>query len=90
MANDLTHLDVKIVPGASHDSIAGWLGSRLKIRVQAPPEGGRANARVLEVLAAALRIPESDIVIVRGAGSPRKTVGIRGLTIEAIRAKLAS
>ena len=89
MANDCTRLDVKVVPNASRDEVVGWLGDHLKVRVQAPPEAGRANARVLGLLAATLRIPESDIVLVRGGSSQRKTVEIRGLSMEAIRRKFA-
>ena len=37
---------VKAVPGASRDEIAGPLGDRLKIRIAAPPEGGKANKAI--------------------------------------------
>ena len=37
---------VKVVPGAKQEGVAGVLGDRLKVRVRAPPEDGRANAAV--------------------------------------------
>jgi len=45
---------VKAVPGAARDEIAGLLGERLKVRVAAPPEDGKANEAICRVLAAAL------------------------------------
>jgi uncharacterized protein len=38
----MTKLSVKIVPNASKNEIVGWLENNLKIRVQAPPEKGKA------------------------------------------------
>lgn len=69
-------LSVKVIPGASSDNIAGWLGDTLKIRVQAPPEGGKANAAVIRLLAARLGIPEKRIAIVQGLTSARKVVDL--------------
>lgn len=69
-------LSVKVIPGASSDNIAGWLGDTLKIRVQAPPEGGKANAAVIRLLAARLGIPEKRIAIVQGLTSSRKVVDL--------------
>jgi len=69
-------LSVKVIPGASSDNIGGWLGDALKIRVQAPPEGGKANAAVIRLLAARLGIPKKRISIVQGLTSARKVVDL--------------
>jgi len=58
----------------------GVLGDALKIAVTAPPEKGKANHAVVEVLARVLRIKRSDIEIIAGHTQPRKTVRIAGLT----------
>lgn len=89
MADESLRLEIKVVPNSSRDAIVGWLGDHLKIRVQAPPEGGKANQRVLELLANKLRISISDIALIRGGTSQHKAVEIRGLTGDALRAKLA-
>ena len=49
-------LSEKVVPRASRNGIAGWLGDELKIRVSAPPEKGEANKAVEDVLAKVLGI----------------------------------
>ncbi|MES1943165.1 hypothetical protein PC39_03542 [Salinisphaera sp. PC39] len=78
-------LKLKVVPGARRDEIAGWLGDALKVRVSAPPEKGKANAAVIALLAARLGVPERDVHLVSGAGAPRKTVEIDGVTPDDLR-----
>ncbi len=72
-------LAVKVVPGARRDEIAGRLGDRLKVRVSAPPEGGRANAAVCRVIAASLGVKPGAVAIVAGHSSPEKLVEITGV-----------
>ncbi len=69
-------LPLKVVPGASRDRIVGWVGNRLKIAVTAPPERGKANRMVLDLLAKALGLPRSRIRLVSGEASPRKAVEV--------------
>ncbi len=85
---DGVELTIKVVPGASRDRIAGALGDALKVAVSAPPEKGKANKCVIDVLANALGIKRNAIEIVAGHTQPRKTVRIRGLTADEVRAKL--
>lgn len=53
--------------------------------MKAPPEKGRANAAVVELLAGRLALPKGDIQIVRGAASPHKVVRIPLAHEEAMR-----
>jgi len=82
-------LQIKVVPNASRTQVVGALGDALKIKVAQPPEGGRANAAVLEILAEKLRVPEGNLAIVAGHTRARKTVQILGLTAEETRMRLA-
>jgi uncharacterized protein (TIGR00251 family) len=82
-------LQVKVVPNASRTQVVGALGDALKIKVAQPPEGGRANEAVLEVLAEKLGVPEANLAIVAGHTRARKTVRILGLTAETTRMRLA-
>lgn len=76
-------LRVKAVPGARADAIAGVLGDRLKVRVSAAPEGGKANAAIGRLLAGRLGVPERDVRLVSGATSPAKVFEVSGLQREA-------
>jgi uncharacterized protein len=69
---------VKAVPGAKQDQIVGRLGDRLKVRVSAPPEGGKANDAICELIAAAVGVKPRDVRIVSGAARAEKTIEIDG------------
>ncbi len=84
----MAQLSVKVVPGASRDGVAGWLGEALKVRVRAPPERGKANAAVEQVLAGVLGLPSGAVRVVAGEHGPRKTVEIDGLDAAQVRARV--
>lgn len=81
-------LSVHAQPGASRDEIAGLHGGRLKVRVSAPPEGGRANRAVIAACAEALGVPVHSLSLVSGATSRRKEVAVEGLDLEEARGRL--
>jgi uncharacterized protein (TIGR00251 family) len=80
---------VKVVPGSSRDRIAGLWGASLKLAVAAPPERGRANAAVCELLAAALGVAARSVTVVAGSASPRKQVFVHGVSADQLLAALA-
>ena len=81
-------LNVKVVPGASRDRIAGRYGDGIKVQVSAPPEKGKANIAVISVIAVALGVREADIVLLRGHTQPRKVLQINGLDQDKLNARL--
>jgi uncharacterized protein len=85
-----TLLEVKVVPGASRSRIAGPHGDGVKAQVAAPPERGRANEALCELLAAALDVPRRDVAVVRGATSARKTVRVDGLPPAEVERRLSA
>ena len=89
MRETRTQLPIKVVPGASRDGVAGWLGETLKVRVAAPAERGRANAAVERILAEALGLSKECTRITRGKTSPRKVVEIIGLSESEVYRRLA-
>jgi uncharacterized protein len=68
---------VKVVPGASRSEIVGPLGRRLKVRVAAPPEAGKANRALVALLREWLGV--RDLEVVAGRSSPEKTIRVIGL-----------
>lgn len=67
---------VRVVPGASRTEIKGRYGNVIKIRVSAPPEGGRANRAVADLFE---RLVGGRVEIVKGCSSQSKSVLIRGV-----------
>ena len=53
-------------------------GGTLKAQVTAPAEDGRANAAVIDLLAATWRLPKSAFAVTRGATSRDKVLSIAG------------
>ncbi|TWT62097.1 DUF167 domain-containing protein [Rubinisphaera italica] len=72
-------LHLKVVPSSSRDQIVGWLGEALKIKVKAPPEKGKANASVIELIATKLNIPRESMSLISGETSPVKVIEIQGV-----------
>lgn len=79
---------VKAVPGASRDQIAGALGDRLKVRISAPPEGGKANDAIRRLIADALGLKPRDVSIASGAASSEKTIRAAGINANEARRRL--
>lgn len=70
-------LAIKVVPGASRSEVAGVLGDRLKVRVAAPAEGGKANRAVVALVKKWLGA--RDVEIVAGLSGREKTVRVSGV-----------
>lgn len=83
-------LNLRVSPGAGRSAVIGRHGDAWKLRVAAPPERGRANASVVELLASSLELRRPDVRIVGGAISRDKVVEIVGLTLEEAEHRLAS
>ncbi len=83
-------LNLRISPGAARSAVIGRHGNAWKLRVAAAPERGRANAAVVDLLAAALDLGRPDVRVVSGAVSRDKIVEIVGLTLEEAEQRLTS
>jgi uncharacterized protein (TIGR00251 family) len=84
-------ITVKVTPKAKKNAVAGIMADgTVKVQVTAPPEEGRANAAVKEVLATALGLSASQIEIVAGLSSERKLISLIGIAPSEVEAKLTA
>lgn len=73
-------LPVKVIARARKNEIVGWEEGRLKIKVLAPPEKGEANRAIVSLLSERFQLPQSKIVLVRGATARQKEFLLVGYT----------
>ncbi len=83
-------LPVRAQPGARRAGIIGEQAGALKVAVTAPPEDGRANKALVEVLREALDLKRSQVELFSGATSRDKRFLIRALTKAELETRLAS
>ena len=69
-------LEIKAVPGASKTELAGIKDGRLRIRLAAAPEDGKANAELLNFLSKALNCPKRDLQFLSGEKSRLKVIAL--------------
>jgi uncharacterized protein (TIGR00251 family) len=82
-------LPVRAQPGARKRGIQGERAGALCVAVTAPPQDGRANEAIAEVLREAFKLKRSELQLVSGARSRNKSFLLRGLTREQLEATLA-
>jgi uncharacterized protein (TIGR00251 family) len=73
-------LPVRAKPGARRSGVQGEQAGALKVAVTAPPEDGRANQALLEVLRKALGLKRSQMELIGGQTSRDKRFLIRGMS----------
>ncbi len=77
-------LAVQITPNARKTEVVGVLGDALKIKLQAQPVEGQANAALVKWLAKELKVARGAVVLTHGATGRRKLVEVRGVEREAV------
>jgi uncharacterized protein (TIGR00251 family) len=83
LAGDSLLVDLRLQPGASRARVDGLAvlddgATVLKVRVTEPPEGGKANAALIRLLAKAWKLPKSALTLVAGHTDRRKTLAVAG------------
>ena len=77
-------LAVRVTPKASQTAITGTItmpeGVALKVAVSAPPDKGKANHALCELIAAELGLPKSSVSVMSGATDRRKVLHVSGPT----------
>jgi uncharacterized protein (TIGR00251 family) len=88
MNNNTSILAVKVIPNAPKNSLLGWEEDRLRVKIQAVPDQGKANAALIDYLASLLNIPKSNISLLSGKTSRLKRLAIVGISQDELRKKL--
>lgn len=71
-------LELHVQPGASRSEFAGRHGERIKVRLAAAAHEGKANAALIEFLAAYFGVPRRNVRIISGLKSRKKRVVVEG------------
>lgn len=79
MAKLSTRVRLRVSPGARRNELVGRHGEGWRARVAAPPEGGRANEALLDLLARELSLPRRSLSIVSGQAAREKVVEMEGI-----------
>ena len=85
-----TILPVRVIPRARRSGLSGARNGSLLVRLAAAPVGGAANEALRRTLAEALGVPLPSVAIIAGERSRKKRVRVSGLTLAALRDRLAA
>lgn len=74
-------IEVRVTPKSSRESIGPERDGRLVVKVSAPPEDGKANAAVCNLVAKQLGLAKSRVVVDSGETSRSKRLIATGISI---------
>src|SRR5436189_6394377 len=83
-------LAVRAQPGGKKNGVKGERAGSLVIAVTAPPEDGRANDALVEMLKDWLGVKRSQVELISGKTNRNKVFLVRGATTEGLAALVAS
>jgi uncharacterized protein (TIGR00251 family) len=86
--DDAVVIAVHVLPGAGRSAVTGRHGTALKVRVAAPPEGGRANKASAELLAETFGVKPADVELISGEKSRSKRFRLGRVDVDAFRKRL--
>jgi uncharacterized protein (TIGR00251 family) len=81
-------LHLHVQPGAGRSAVVGRHGDALKVRVAAPPTGGRANEQCGALLAETFGVKPAQVELAGGASSRAKRFRIRDVELHAFERRL--
>ncbi len=83
-------LAVHVMPNAKKNEVVGPLDDSLKIRLQAQPIEGKANAALIRYLAEVLNVPRTAVLVTHGLSNKRKLIEVHApqLTVASVKALL--
>lgn len=69
-------ISVKVVPNSKKPEVERIDENSFKVKVDAKAEGGKANRRLVEIIAEFFIVPKSSVAIVKGMKSRNKIIEI--------------
>jgi len=69
-------IEVKVIPGAKINQIQEGFDGNIKIWVTQIAEDGKANRKVIEMLAKHFKTSKSNVTIIRGQKERRKLIEV--------------
>jgi hypothetical protein len=81
-------LEIQLTPNASHEEIIGFHEGMLKVKVTAHPHEGAANAACVKLLVKALDLKKSQVEIIAGLKSRKKTILIKDISEKNLKEKI--
>ncbi len=78
---------IKIIPNASKNELV-WIDDGIKIRITAQPIENKANKALIEFFAKKLKMPKSNIEIIKGELNKEKTLLFFGVDEERFKNQL--
>lgn len=79
---------LRVIPGASRDDVAGEIDGIWRIRLRARPIQGQANNALIAFLADRFGIRARDVTILKGLTSREKLVEVHGVSSDEVRSRL--
>jgi hypothetical protein len=70
-------LDIYVQPNAKQEGFDGLHGQRIKLRISAPATDGKANQRLVALLAGIFAVPKRSVELLKGEKSRNKVVCIK-------------
>lgn len=87
-SGDGVRLTVHVQPRAKTTAWGGPHGDALRVRVAAPPIGGKANKALIGFVAETFGVGKDAVAIVRGEKNRRKVLAVAGVSLEDAIARL--
>ncbi len=81
-------LAVKVTPRASKNRVVVTADGLVKVYVTAPPVDGEANQAAQELLAKALKLAKSNVILESGQSSRDKVFRLVGVTVTEAKTRL--
>lgn len=79
---------IHVVPKSAKNEYVGTQGDAMKLKITAPPVEGQANDACVRFLSELLKVRKSQVTILSGHTSKKKTIAVGGIKKREVEALL--